>query len=166
MIDQATLKAKFSEIRPLLNERQLRLVALAEAKFLGHGGIKSVAEACGLSRRSIERAKVEANRESKDSAVMTKQRVRRLGGGRKMLVDHQPGLLEALDRLVDPETRGDPMSSLRWTSKSTARLALELQKAGYKISANTVAGLLKQTGYSLQSVRKKLKGANHEDRDL
>ena len=166
MIDQATLQAKFAEIRPLLNERQLRLVALAEAKFLGHGGIKSVAEACGLSRRSIERAKVEASQESKDSAGMTKQRVRRLGGGRKMLVDRQPGLLEALDRLVDPETRGDPMSPLRWTSKSTARLALELQKEGYKISANTVAGLLKQTGYSLQSVRKKLEGTNHEDRDL
>lgn len=157
MIDQATLKAKFSEIRPLLNERQLRLVALAEAKFLGHGGIKSLAEACGLSRRSIERAKVEANRESRDSAGMTKQRVRRLGGGRKMLVDHHPGLLKALDRLVDPETRGAPMSPLRWTRKSTAGLALELQKAGYKISANTVAGLLKQTGYSLQSVRKNLR---------
>jgi hypothetical protein len=94
--DRATLQAKFSEIRPLLNERQLRLVALAEAKSLGHGGIKSVAGACGLSRRSIERAKVEANQESKDSAGMTNQRVRRLGDGRKMLVDHQPGLLEAV----------------------------------------------------------------------
>ncbi len=166
MIDQATLQAKFSEIRPLLNERQLRLVALAEAKSLGHGGIKAVAEACGLSRRSIERAKVEANREPKDSPGMTKQRIRRPGGGRKKLVDHQPGLLEALDRLVDPETRGDPMSPLRWTSKSTAKLAQELRNTGYKVSANTVAGLLKQTGYSLQSVRKKLEGTNHEDRDL
>ena len=132
MIDQATLQAKFSEIRPLLNERQLRLVALAEAKSLGHGGIKSVAEAWGLSRRSIERAKVEANREPKDYPGMTKQRIRRPGGGRKKLVDHQPGLLEALDRLVDPETRGDPMSPLRWTSKSTAKLAQELRNTGYK----------------------------------
>ena len=164
MIDHATLQAKFSEIRPLLNERQLRLVALAEAKSLGHGGIKRVAEACGLSRRSIERAKVEANREAQDSPSL-KQRIRRAGGGRKKLVDHKPCLLEALDRLIDPETRGDPMSPLRWTSKSTAKLARELENAGYKVSANTVAGLLKQAGYSLQSVRKKLEGASHEDRD-
>ena len=164
MIDPATLQAKFSEIRPLLNERQLRLVALAEAKSLGHGGIKRVAEACGLSRRSIERAKVEANREAQDSPSL-KQRIRRPGGGRKKLVDHKPCLLEALDRLVDPETHGDPMSPLRWTSKSTAKLARELENAGYKVSANTVAGLLKQAGYRLQSVRKKLEGASHEDRD-
>ena len=164
MIDPATLQAKFSEIRPLLNELQLRLVALAEAKSLGHGGIKRVAEACGLSRRSIERAKVEANREAQDSPSL-KQRIRRPGGGRKKLVDHKPCLLEALDRLIDPETRGDPMSPLRWTSKSTAKLARELENAGYKVSANTVAGLLKQAGYSLQSVRKKLEGASHEDRD-
>ena len=164
MIDPATLQAKFSEIRPLLNERQLRLVALAEAKSLGHGGIKRVAEACGLSRRCIERAKVEANREAQDSPSL-KQRIRRAGGGRKKLVDHKPCLLEALDRLIDPETRGDPMSPLRWTSKSTAKLARELENAGYKVSANTVAGLLKQAGYSLQSVRKKLEGASHEDRD-
>jgi hypothetical protein len=164
MIDPATLQAKFSEIRPLLNERQLRLVALAEAKSLGHGGIKRVAEACGLSRRSIERAKVEANREAQDSPSL-KQRIRRPGGGRKKLVDHKPCLLGALDRLVDPETHGDPMSPLRWTSKSTAKLARELENAGYKVSANTVAGLLKQAGYSLQSVRKKLEGASHEDRD-
>ena len=164
MIDHATLQAKFSEIRPLLNERQLRLVALAEAKSLGHGGIKRVAEACGLSRRSIERAKVEANREAQDSPSL-KQRIRRAGGGRKKLVDHKPCLLEALDRLIDPETRGDPMSPLRWTSKSTAKLASELENAGYKVSANTVAGLLKQAGYRLQSVRKKLEGASHEDRN-
>jgi Rhodopirellula transposase DDE domain len=103
---------------------------------------------------------------SKDSDEMTKQRVRHLSVGREMLLEHEPGLLEALDRLVNPETRGDPMSPLRWTSKSTARLALELQKAGYKISANTVAGLRKQTGYRLQSARKKLVGLKHEVRIL
>ena len=109
MINQTNLKAKFSLIRPLLNERQIRFLAHAEAKFLGHGGIKAVAEASGLSRRSIERAKVEVNREAEDSLEL-KQRIRRPGGGRKKLIKHHPGLLEALDSLVDPETRGDPMS--------------------------------------------------------
>jgi hypothetical protein len=165
VIHHINLIAKFAEIRPLLNERQLRLVALAEARSLGHGGIKAVAEASGLSRRSIERAKVEARGGTEDSSG-PKPRVRRPGGGRKKLTDSNPGLVEALDRLVDPDTRSDPMSPLRWTSKSTAKLARELQNAGYKVSANTVAGLLKQTGYSLQSVRKKLEGSNHEDRDL
>ena len=165
MIDIENLKTKFSEIVPLLNERQLRFVALAEAKSLGHGGIKAVSEASGLSRRSIERAKVEAG---KDGLLPSspKQRVRRPGGGRKKLVEQDPGLLNALDELVDPATRGDPISPLRWTSKSTAKLSRELKNAGHQISANTVADLLKHSGYSLQSVRKKLEGASHEDRDL
>lgn len=164
MIDDETLKVKFSEIIPLLNERQLRLVALAEAKSLGHGGIKAVAQACGLSRRSIERVKAETSKSSRPPCP--EPRVRRPGGGRKRLVEKEPGLLQALDELVDPATRGDPMSPLRWTSKSTAKLAGELNRAGYKVSANTVAGLLKHAGYSLQSVRKKLEGGGHEDRDL
>jgi hypothetical protein len=164
MINIENLKAKFSEIVPLLDERQLRFVALAEARSLGHGGIKAVAEASGLSRRSIERAKIEA---SDDSPIppCPDSRVRRPGGGRKKLVEHNPGLLKALDKLVDPATRGDPMSPLRWTSKSTAKLSQELKDAGYQISANTVGDLLKQSGYSLQSVRKKLEGGSHEDRD-
>lgn len=165
MIDIERLKTKFSEIRPLLNERQMRFIALAEAKSLGHGGIKAVSEACGLSRRSIERAKLET-REDSSLPPCPKQRVRRAGGGRKKLVERDPGLLKALDALVDPATRGDPMSPLRWTSKSTAKLSRELSDAGYQVSASTVAGLLKQSGYSLQSVRKKLEGASHEDRDL
>lgn len=165
MIDVDSLKTKFSEIFPLLNERQRRLVALAEAKSLGRGGIKAVAEACGLSRRSIERAKVEMSIPTSRPPCLG-QRVRRPGGGRKKLAEEEPGLLHALNDLVDPETRGDPMSPLRWTSKSTAKLARELTRAGYRVSANTVAGLLKQAGYSLQSVRKKLEGGSHEDRDL
>ena len=165
MIDIENLRTKFSAILPLLNERQLRLVALAEAKSLGHGGIKAVAEASGLSRRSIERAKAETD---KDSSLppCPKPRVRRPGGGRKKLVEQDPELLEALDKLVDPATRGDPMSPLRWTSKSTAKLSRELKNAGHPISANTVADLLRHSGYSLQSVRKKMEGASHEDRDL
>jgi len=164
MIDIENLKTKFSEIVPLLNERQLRLVALAEAKSLGRGGIKAAAEASGLSRRSIERAKAETSKDSLHSSC-PKARVRRPGGGRKKLAEQDPGLLKALDELVDPASRGDPMSPLRWTSKSTAKLSEELKNSGHQISANTVADLLKQAGYSLQSVRKKLEGTSHEDRD-
>lgn len=142
MKDARRLKAKFSEINPLLNERQLRLVALAEAKALGHGGIKAVAEASGLSRRSIERARREQIADSQ-RAPCPQGRARRPGAGRKKLALKDPGLLKALDRLVDPATRGDPMSPLRWTSKSTAKLARELKAAGHPISPNSVAALLK-----------------------
>jgi Rhodopirellula transposase DDE domain len=154
-----TLKAKFTEIGPLLNERQLRTLAAAEARALGHGGIKAVAQAFGLSRRSIERAM------SESAPACPEGRIRRPGGGRKPLLVTSPGLAEALDKLVDPETRGDPMSPLRWTSKSTEKLAQELTSLGHPISAKSVARLLIQSGYSLQSVRKKLEGKGHEDRD-
>lgn len=164
MIEIESLKTKFSIIRPLLNERQMRFVAMAEAQSLGHGGIKAVAEACGLSRRSIERAAAEIAKDP-SMASCPKGRVRRVGGGRKKLQDSNPGLLGALDALVDPATRGDPMSPLRWTSKSTAKLARELTRLGHKVSPNTVAHLLKQSGYRLQSVRKKLEGVDHPDRD-
>ena len=153
-----TLNAKFTEISPLLNERQLRTLAAAEARALGHGGIKAVAQACGLSRRSIERALSE-------SAPCPEGRIRRPGGGRKTLLVTSPGLAQALDKLVDPETRGDPMSPLRWTSKSTEAIAQELSALGHPISAKSVARLLIQSGYSLQSVRKKLEGSGHEHRD-
>jgi Rhodopirellula transposase DDE domain len=154
-----TLKAKFTGISPLLNERQLRTLAAAEARALGHGGIKTVALACGLSRRSIERAM------SESAPPCPEGRIRRAGGGRKSLLVTNPGLAEALDKLVDPETRGDPMSPLRWTSKSTGKLARELTAAGHAVSAKSVARLLILSGYSLQSVRKKLEGSGHEDRD-
>jgi len=153
-----TLNAKFTEISPLLNERQLRTLAAAEARALGHGGIKAVAQACGLSRRSIERALSE-------SAPCPEGRIRRPGGGRKTLLVTSPGLAHQLDKLVDPETRGDPMSPLRWTSKSTEAIAQELSALGHPISAKSVARLLIQSGYSLQSVRKKLEGSGHEHRD-
>jgi Rhodopirellula transposase DDE domain len=156
--DRARLLEKYASIRGELNERQLRLVAAADARSLGHGGIKAVAEACGLSRRSLERVRHE--REAPEGG-----RVRRPGGGRKTLTETMPGLLAALDRLVDPATRGDPMSPLRWTSKSTVKLAGELVREGFPVSAQTVGRLLTKLGYSLQSVRKRLEGVSHEDRD-
>jgi hypothetical protein len=158
---QEKLNIKFASMRPLLNERQLRLVALAEARSLGHGGIKAVAEASGLSRRSIERA----GKEAESGSVLESGRVRRHGGGRKKLTATDPELTTALEALVDPASRGDPMSPLRWTSKSTEKLAAELRAAGHSVGARTVARLLDDLGYSLQSVRKRLEGTSHEDRD-
>lgn len=164
MLNTEHLKAKFDDLRPLLDERRWRLMAAAEARALGHGGIKTVALASGLSRRTIERALRElqpgANR-----APCPEGRIRRPGGGRRPLTRHDPQLASALEKLVDPVTRGDPMSPLRWTSKSTAKLAAELTAAGHPVSASTVAVMLKAADYSLQSVRKKLEGASHEHRD-
>jgi Rhodopirellula transposase DDE domain len=157
------LKTKYAEIKSSLNERLLRVVAAADARSLGHGGIKAVAEASGLSRRSIERANLESRAPESGPAAIA--RIRRVGGGRKKLTSINPDLAAALDKLVDPDTRGDPMSPLRWTSKSTEKLAKELTAAGNPISPKSVARLLIQTGYSLQSVRKKLEGTGHEHRD-
>jgi hypothetical protein len=157
------LKTKYAEIKSSLNERLLRVVAAADARSLGHGGIKAVAEASGLSRRSIERANLESR--APESGPVAIERIRRVGGGRKKLTSINPDLAAALDKLVDPDTRGDPMSPLRWTSKSTEKLAKELTAAGQPISPKSVARLLIETGYSLQSVRKKLEGTGHEHRD-
>lgn len=155
------LKAKFADLRQELNERQLRLLGAAEAKSLGHGGIKLVAQALGISRRTIERA----NRSLEAAESVLNGRVRRAGGGRKKLTTTDTSLMEALDKLIDPVTRGDPMSPLRWTSKSTEKLAFELTQRGHPVSATTVARLLHQNGYSLQSMRKKLERTQHQDRD-
>ena len=162
MLNNDLLKAKFDELRPELDERRLRLLAAAEARTLGHGGIKAVAQASGLSRRTIERALKEAD---SSRPPCPEGRIRRPGGGRKRLPQTDPGLVAALEELVCPATRGDPMSPLRWTSKSTAKLAAELTTRGHPVSARTVAALLKAQGYSLQSVRKKLEGTSHEHRD-
>jgi hypothetical protein len=162
MLNTELLKAKFDDLRPLLDERQIRLLAAVEARVLGHGGIKAVALASGLSRRTIERA---ADELRSDRPPCPDGRTRRAGGGRKPLPLTDPGLCAALENLVAPATRGDPMSPLRWTSKSTAKLAAQLTAAGHPVSARSVAALLKSQDYSLQSVRKKLEGAGHEHRD-
>ena len=162
MLDIKRLEAKFIALKPIFDERRLRLWAAVEAEHLGHGGIQAVALACGLSRRRIERAAQEL-----ESGILNEaeDRVRRPGGGRKSLSAKDPGIRQGLEKLVDPLTRGDPMSALRWTSKSTEKLAQELSKNGHKIGARSVAKLLQEAGYSLQSVRKKLEGTSHEDRD-
>ena len=160
MADDFGLGAKHALLNPYLNERQRRLVAAADARSLGHGGIATLARATGLSRTTLHKAV----RELEENTVPP-ERVRRAGGGRKSKAEQDPELVKALERLVDPATRGDPMSPLRWSSKSMAKLAEELCRQGHTISARTVAFMLKQQDYSLQANRKTREGSSHPDRD-
>jgi hypothetical protein len=146
-----------------LNEAGLRLWAANEALSLGYGGVSAVSRATGISRTTIHAGIAELERPA--AAAAGEGRVRRSGGGRKRVTEKDPGLRDALNRLVDPVTRGDPESTLRWTSKSTTKLARELTKGGHPVSQRTLCDLLAAEGYSLQGVRKTREGAQHPDRD-
>jgi hypothetical protein len=159
-VTSGALARFFEVVSPLLDERQRRLVAGAAAAMLGRGGQARVTEASGMSRNTV----IAGMREVAEGAQPS-TRVRAPGAGPKPLIDSQPGLLEALDELVHPETRGTPMSLLRWTSKSTAKLADELVRNGYRVSADTVGRLLRYLGYSLQAPSKQKEGTRHPDRD-
>src|SRR5512134_3911857 len=161
-----TIAAKFAILSPLLDERARRLWAAVEARAIGRGGISQVAEATRLSRATIRAGLQElAQPGSAPEPQMPVERLRRPGGGRKPLSVHAPHLLQALETLVDPVTRGDPMSLLRWTCKSAAKLAAALQTQGHMVSERTVNRLLHDLGYSLQVNRKTLDGRAHPDRD-
>ncbi len=143
-----------------------RLVAAAESAAIGYGGVSVVARATGVSRRAITEGMKELSRPKASLEAGPPQfRVRRKGEGRKRAVDKDPGLREDLDRLVDPATRGDPESPLRWTCKSVRVLAEELQREGHAVSYQTVAELLHEMDYSLQANQKKLEGSQHADRN-
>lgn len=150
----------FTTVLPHLNELQRRVVAGAMAVELGRGGKSAVAEASGMSRNTVIKAEREVV-----AGIEPSDRLRAPGGGDIPAEVKQPGLLEALDELVDPDTRGNPMSFLRWTSKSTAKLATELVRQGFKITDDTVARILKSLGYSLQAPAKEKEGTSHPDRD-
>ncbi len=153
--------ARFLEVMsPLLDERQRRLLLGATATMLGSGGQARVTEASGRSRSTVI-----AGMKELAAGAGPSSRVRAPGAGPKSAVDTQPGLLEALDELVNPETRGNPMSLLRWTSKSTAKLASDLVRQGFRVSDDTVGRILKGLGYSLQSPAKVKEGTAHPDRD-
>ena len=154
------LERKFVTLFPCLDERQRRLFAAAEARALGYGGISRVSRASGLSRVTIQGALEEL-----DSPSPHPDRVRRPGGGRKKLRDSSPQLLKALEELIAPETRGDPMSPLRWTCKSTRQLSEALEKRGLTASYHVVGQMLHHLGYSLQAPAKTLEGKQHPDRD-
>ncbi|MGH9071675.1 MAG: ISAzo13-like element transposase-related protein [Acidimicrobiales bacterium] len=159
-LSPAELRQLFEKVVPVLDERQRRLLAGALAEAFGRGGTTWVAEASGMSRNTV----IEGRREIAEGPAQP-GRVRAPGGGRRLAEDEQPGLVEALERLVAPETRGDPMSALVWSAKSTATLAKELIAEGFTVSADTVGRLLKWLGYSLQAPAKTKEGTQHPDRD-
>jgi len=161
MVESDVIKRRFELLAPVVDERTRRLLAAAEAITLGWGGATAVSKATGVSRRAIG----EGVKELSQPHQATGRRVRREGGGRKKTVAKDPTLLADLERLVEPVTRGDPESPLRWTCKSMRKLAAELNGMGHRTSQHLVAELLHELGYSLQANRKTLEGASHPDRD-
>lgn len=159
------MKSKFRALRPLLDERLRRQWAAAEASAYGWGGIQAVSQATGLSPNTIRKGQVELAARRKKPRAPLPTRLRREGGGRKRKTVSDPQLLQALEALVDPATRGDPQSPLRWTCKSTSTLARELTQQGHPVSARTVGRLLRAAGYSLQGNRKTKEGGAHPDRN-
>jgi len=154
------LRHRTSSLFPHLTERQRRLAAAADARALGYGGVSRVARATGMSRMTIHQGLAELDR-----GELPAERSRRPGGGRKRIRDEDPSVLKHLRTLVDPSTRGDPMSPLRWTCKSTRQLAGALAGQGHRVSHVTVAEMLRDLGYSLQGNSKTLEGTDHPDRD-
>ena len=157
---EAGIRGKFDSLFPHLDERQRRLAMGAEARSLGHGGIKAVARAAGASPTTVARGVAELG-----AGGDPLKRVRQPGAGRKPQTLKDPGLVAALLSLVEPEERGDPMSPLRWTTKSIRALADELSRTGHRVSAWTVANLLHEQGFSLQGNAKQVEGKVHADRD-
>jgi hypothetical protein len=155
------IRSKYRILSPAMNERSRRLWAATEAIALGRGGIALVLRATGLAFNTVYRGMGELDRKE----FLPPDRVRRPGGGRKKATALNPGLSRALDRLVEPLSRGDPGSPLRWTVKSTRRLAAELKAQGYSVSHTLVAWLLSDQGYSLQANRKTKEGTGHPDRN-
>src|SRR6266508_2186983 len=156
----AVLAETFAALRPHLNERQRRLALGAAARALGRGGIRWVAGMTGAAESTVSRGVRELGSGAEPSA-----HVRTAGAGRRRLRYDDPGLVDALMALVEPDQRGDPESPLRWTTKSTRNLAAELTRQGHRVGPDTVAALLKQEGFSLQATSRTSEGARHPDRD-
>ena len=161
MTPESAIRQKFRALGSFLNERTRRVWAATEASSLGYGGASLVARVTKISRRAI----LAGQREIKTGNVLPEGRIRRPGGGRKSAVEHQPNLPKKLESLVEPLTRGDPMSPLRWTCKSTRRLSKALKRLGYRASSRVVGILLRGMGYSLQGNCKTVEGNQHPDRN-
>ncbi len=159
---EAAIRQRFEDLAPALDERRRRLWAATEAKAIGYGGVSLVSRITGVSRRAIHVGLRELRTIAAD---FPEERIRRDGAGRKPLTATQPGLLQALDALVEPTSRGDPDSPLRWTCKGVRRLAAELQQQGFSIGRQKVGELLAALGYSLQANRKTREGNQHPDRN-
>lgn len=163
--ERELIRRKYKTLAAEFDERGKRIWAATEAVVLGFGGVAAVARATGLAESTIRLGKREARLGRSREAQVGERRVRRSGGGRKPLTEKDPELLKSLDRLVDPGSRGHPMSPLRWTCKSTRRLAKELARCGHAASHAKVGQLLDDLGYSLQGTRKMREGASHPDRN-
>ena len=160
-MDTHSIKQRFEALASFLDERLRRIVAAAEATAIGYGGVSIVSRETGVSRRAIALGCEELKHPEK----ATGKRIRKEGGGRKRAIDKDDTLKQDLESLIEPVSRGDPESPLRWTCKSVRKLSAELNQIGHKISHNLVAELLHQMGYSLQANRKVLEGTSHPDRD-
>ena len=161
MNDTGNITKRFELLARFLDEREVRLLVAAEAECIGRGGIALVAQETGVSRRRI----AEGIKELRQEEALEKGRTRRRGGGRKKIVEKDATLERDLDLLLEPSTRGDPESPLRWTSKSLRKLSRELTAMGHEVGKNAIRRILRAMGYSLQANRKTLEGATHEDRD-
>jgi hypothetical protein len=157
---EAAIVSKYAVVASVLNERARRLWAAAESRVIGYGGDAIVSAATGLARETIRNGRREIER-----GIELTDRIRRAGAGRPNIEQTQPGVKDALESLVDPLTRGDPVSPLRWTCKSRAKLASTLSSSGWRVSSTTVGRLLHELGYSLQSVAKSREGSSHPDRN-
>jgi transposase len=161
VIDESAIRQRFEALFPVLDERGLRRFAAAEAKAAGHGGVSAVMRVTGLARSTIGRGL----RELRGERTIISDRVRRPGGGRKLLIETDASLLDDLRSLVEPDARGDPQSPLLWTSKSLRKLAESLREMGHRIGRTLVGELLHKLDYSLQANRKTREGSSHPDRD-
>ena len=161
---EAVIREKFVALAPMMDERTRRLWAATEAKALGHSGQTLVARATGMSRSTLHLGLRELERDATPAGAPSR-RVRRRGAGRKALTERDPTLVTALETLVEPTSRGDPQSPLRWTCMSVRQLATELRRQGHTVERQTVAHLLAALGYSLQANRKTKEGTSHPDRN-
>jgi Rhodopirellula transposase DDE domain len=161
MIDPDAIRARYNALGPFLNERDRRLFAASEARAAGRGGIAAVSRTTGIARSTIGRGLTDL----RSGAVRCSERVRRRGGGQKPAIETQPGILEALNELVEPSIRGDPEAALRWVSLSQRHLSAALAKRGFIAGQKLVGRLLKRLNFSLQANCKTREGANHPDRN-
>ena len=161
VIDEAAIEARYGAVAPLIDERARRLLAGSEALAIGRGGLAAVARATGLARTTVARGIADV----RAGETVGRGRIRREGAGRPPIERRDPTLRRDLEALIEPTSRGDPESPLRWTTRSVRNLAAELRRAGHAVSHQTVAELLRAMGYSLQANRKTLEGTDHPDRD-
>ena len=164
---QREIRARYDRLKPFLNERSRRLWAGNESLAFGRGGVRAVAEALGMSAQRVIEGRRELERGACEPASGKKERQRRTGGGRKRWVDHQPEVMQAIEQIVDPATRGDPMAPLKWSSKSLSKISQELKQQGWSVSEKTISRILyDDLKYSLQGLQKSKEGTRqHPDRD-